>query len=124
LSEVRSSESDELGDKVFKSAVSVLKVSMLISILLKMSESVKSLPRPESGEPRERGMSANRSAESDCWKMSSQSNMVSSWEMVGWMSSTLGTTGTGSGMEVGTGVGVGITGVGTGVAGVGTVGIF
>jgi len=54
LSESNSRESD-IGDKEFKSEVSVLKVSIGMSSLLKISgsEPIKSLPRPESGDPRE-----------------------------------------------------------------------
>ena len=86
-------ESDR-GDKEFKSDESVLKLSIGTSLLLKRSgsEPIKSLPSPESGDPRESGMSEKRSGVVDSWKISSQSITESSGVMDGQMSSTLGTS--------------------------------
>lgn len=119
MSESKSRES-EIGDKEFKSEIS-LKVSIGMSLLLKISgsEPIKSLPRPESGDPRESGMSEKRSGVDGCWKISSQSNMDSSWVMEGRISSTLGPTGmTGTGSGTGAGT-AGIFSAATGGMGVG-----
>ena len=90
-------ESDR-GDKEFKSDESVPKLSIGTSLLLNRSgsEPMKSLPSPESGEPRESGMSEKRSGVLDSWKISSQSITESSGVMDGQMSSTLGTSGSGT----------------------------
>lgn len=77
-SEFRSIDSD-MGDRVFMSEISDPKASMRSSSEFNDSgsEPISSVPSPESGDPRDRGISGKMSGVEDLSK--NQSNIGSSW---------------------------------------------